>query len=339
MDILKNRINYLLISWLLFLMSIIFLFVFKLNLWIDMTWWTQAEYTFTKSFDIDVVREDLSELATEITYNDNEVINDVTVYTVSWENVLVVISWFDSSIEEKTLDWLKSDFRENVLSFLQENDSELKETSYTNIGKSFWDYIKNTAFLTLIIAILAIAIYIYYAFSWVVTWISIMSFSMITIITLFHDVIISSWAYIFTSKFLPEFKIDTYFITALLTILWYSINDTIVVFDRIRNNLIEFWWKPWKTWKNLYEIVNLSINETIKRSIYTSLTLLFVLLTIFLFWPETIKWFILVMLFGTIVGTYSSIFVASPILYLANKDKVLTIYKKKVVSVEDKIVV
>lgn len=101
MDILKNRISYLLVSWVLFLLSILFIFVFKLNLGIDMTWWTQAEYSFTKSFDIDAIRENLSDLATEITYNDNEIINDVTVYTVSWENVLVVISWFDSSIEEK----------------------------------------------------------------------------------------------------------------------------------------------------------------------------------------------------------------------------------------------
>ena len=108
------------------------------------------------------------------------------------------------------------------------------ETKYTNIWKSFWDYIRNTAIVTLIIAIVSISIYIAWAFSWVVVWVNILSFSVITIITLFHDILIASWLYILVSIFLPEFKIDTFFVTALLTILGYSINDTIVVFDRIR---------------------------------------------------------------------------------------------------------
>jgi preprotein translocase SecF subunit len=157
--------------------------------------------------------------------------------------------------------------------------------------------------------------------------------------TLFHDVLISTGLYIATSMFLPEFKIDTFFVTALLTILGYSINDTIVVFDRIRSNLIKYAGKKGKDGKELNEIVDLSITQTIVRSIYTSATLLFVLLTIFFFGPETIKGFVLVMIFGTIVGTYSSVFIASPLLYLANKDKKLTIYKKQVVNPEDKIVV
>jgi preprotein translocase SecF subunit len=139
--------------------------------------------------------------------------------------------------------------------------------------------------------------------------------------------------------YFPEFQIDTFFVTALLTILWYSINDTIVVFDRIRSNLRQYAWKWWKNWKDLYEIINLSIKETLTRSIYTSLTLFFVLTTIFLFWPETISGFILVMLFGTIVWTYSSIFIASPILYITNQNKKLSVYKKVVVNPEDKIVV
>jgi len=339
MDILKNRIIFLSISIVLFVVSLFLLLVPKLNLWIDMTWWTQTEYTFIKEFNIDELRTKLSSLWEEILHEEKEVINDVSVYTVSWENTLVVVSWFDNTIDDLTLDSLKSEFRENIFKYLISTDSEIIETSYTNIGKSFGDYIKDTAFLTLGLAIIAIAIYVTYAFSWVVWWISIYSFSLITIITLFHDVIISSGAYVLTSMYFPEFKIDTFFITALLTILWYSINDTIVVFDRIRSNLVQFGWKKWKLWKNLYEIVNLSIKETIKRSIYTSLTLFFVLFTIFFFWPETIKWFILVMLFGTIIGTYSSIFIASPILYLANKNKTLQVYKKVEVRVEDKIVV
>jgi len=339
MDILKNRMIYLTISIVLFVFSIWLLIIPKLNLWIDMTGGTQTEYTFKNEVNLEKTRTDLNNIWEKILLDWKKIINDVNAYTISWEKKLVVIAWFDNSIEEKTLEKLKNDFREQTISFLNTTDTDISETSYTNIWKNFGDYIKNTAILTLIIAIIAIAIYVTYAFSWVITWISIYSFSLITIITLFHDVIISSGLYIFTSMYLPEFKIDTFFITALLTILWYSINDTIVVFDRIRHNLMEFGGKKWNKWKTLYEIINLSINETLKRSIYTSLTLFFVLFTIFFFGPESIKWFILVMLFGTIIGTYSSIFLASPILYITNKNNILQVYKKKIIKNEDKIVV
>ena len=83
----------------------------------------------------------------------------------------------------------------------------------------------------------------------------------------------------------------------------------------------------------------MSIGETVVRSIYTSMTLLFVLITIFFFGPESISGFILVMIFGTVIGTYSSIFIASPLLYMANRNKKLSIYKKVEISEEDKIVV
>jgi preprotein translocase SecF subunit len=263
----------------------------------------------------------------------------VSVYKVSGEKKIAVVVWFDNSVEEKPLDTLKTTFRDKVLEILQTEDENIIEESYTNIGKSFGDYIKNTAIITLLLAIIAITFYVTYSFSGVVSGISVLSFSLITIVTLFHDVIISTWLYIFASMYFPEFKIDTFFITALLTILGYSINDTIVIFDRIRWNLKQYGGKQWKAGKNLEEIIDLSVSETLKRSIYTSLTLLFVLITIFLFGPETIKWFILVMIFGTLVWTYSSIFIASPILYIVNKNKTLSVYKKLEIKPEDKIVV
>ena len=339
MNVLKNRFIYLWISMILFLISLFLIFIPKLNLWVDMTGWTQVEYSYSKTFDIEQLRTNLQKKWDEILLDWNKVINEVSAYTVSWKNTLVIISWFDNTIEEKQLDVLKNDFRKQILSLLTSNDPEVIEINYTNIWKSFWDYIKNTAFTTLIIAIIGIAIYVTYAFSWVVSWISLISFSIITVITLFHDVILSIWAYVLTSIYLPEFKIDTFFITALLTILWYSINDTIVIFDRIRHNLKLFWGKKWKDEKNLEEIINISINETFKRSIYTSLTLIFVLFSIFFFWPEAIRWFILVMIYGTFFGTYSSIFIASPILYEVNKKRTLAVYKKVIIKPEDKIVV
>lgn len=339
MKVLKNRSIYLSISAVFFVLSLFLIFVPKLNLGIDMTGGTQAEYGYTKSLNIEKIRETLTDESKEILSDGKEIINAVSVYKVSGEKKIAVVVWFDNSVEEKPLDTLKTTFRDKVLEILQTEDENIIEESYTNIGKSFGDYIKNTAIITLLLAIIAITFYVTYSFSGVVSGISVLSFSLITIVTLFHDVIISTWLYIFASMYFPEFKIDTFFITALLTILGYSINDTIVIFDRIRWNLKQYGGKQWKAGKNLEEIIDLSVSETLKRSIYTSLTLLFVLITIFLFGPETIKWFILVMIFGTLVWTYSSIFIASPILYIVNKNKTLSVYKKLEIKPEDKIVV
>jgi len=339
MDILKNRYVYLWISIVLFIVSIFLLLVPKLNLGIDMTWGIQMEYDYENTINIDKIKEDLEAEKSNFSSDDTQIINNINVYWITWEKTVAVVVWFYANDNEKELDWYKTEFKKKVFDIIKTQDETTTEARYINIWKSFWDYIKDTAFITLALAIIAITFYVTFAFSWVVSWISVLSFAAITIITLFHDVIISSWAYIFMSLFFPEFQIDTFFVTALLTILWYSINDTIVVFDRIRSNLKQFAWKTWKDSKNLSEIINISVKETITRSIYTSLTLLFVLTTIFLFWPETIKWFILVMIFGTLIGTYSSIFIAAPILYEVNKHKKLTVYKKVVVDPNDKIVV
>lgn len=338
MDILKNRKIYLTISIALFLFSIVLLFVGKLNLGIDLTGWTQAEYEYTTALDIEKIKDEIIDKKDIFNTNKN-IINDISIYKITGENKLTVVTWFYPEADNVVLEENKTLFKSQVLDIIKSHDLQAIESKYTNIGKSFWDYIKNTAFITLALAIIAITFYVTYAFSWVVSGISVLSFAFITIITLFHDVVISTGLYIFASNFFPEFKIDTFFITALLTILWYSINDTIVVFDRIRSNLKKFGGKKWDEWKDLYEIINISITDTITRSIYTSLTLLFVLISIFFFGPEAIKWFILVMIFGTLVGTYSSIFIASPILFEVNKNKALTLYKKIEINPDDKIVV
>lgn len=350
MDIVKNSSKYILISLIAIVASLGILLFGKLNLWIDMTGGIQMDYSYEKWVNIEEVNQLVAEASKEILHNDSQVINDTSVYKITGENALSAVIWFYDITDgisnqeeiretEKLLDWYKNQIKDKTLEILQSQDESVLETKYQNIGKSFWDYIKNTAFLTLWIAILAIAIYVMHAFSGAVSGINVYSFALITIATLFHDVIISTGLYIFTSMFYSQFQIDTFFVTALLTILGYSINDTIVVFDRIRDNLRKFAGKKWKDEKNLYEIVNMSIKETVVRSIYTSATLLFVLITIFFFGPETISGFVLVMIFGTIVGTYSSIFIASPLFYMVNKNKTLSIYKKKVVNPEDKIVV
>ncbi|MDD3145357.1 MAG: protein translocase subunit SecF [Candidatus Gracilibacteria bacterium] len=339
MDVLKNRFVYLSISGFFLIISIFMLIFGKLNLAIDMTGGINMEYTYEGTVDIDSIRSKLDEEKETVVFNNQKVINNVGVYSITGEKAFSIVVGFDSSINEVDLSKLKLDFKNKVFETLKETNNTIVETKYTNIGKSFGDYIRNTAILTLLIAILAITIYVTYAFSGVIGGVSVISFALITLITLFHDVIISAGLYIISGYFFKDFQIDTFFVTALLTILGYSINDTIVIFDRIRDNLKKFGGKTGKNGKELYEIITISINETLKRSVYTSLTLFFVLLTIFIFGPESIAGFILAMMFGTIVGTYSSIFIASPILYEVNKSKKLSVYKKVVINQDDKIVV
>lgn len=334
MQVIKHKTYYYSVSIVLIILSLVFLLGTKLNFGIDMTGGTQTEYNFQYN-DIDTVRTAIDTISKEVVYDWREVINGTSAYKVSGEDTLSVVAGFVTDVEEQELDILKNTFREDLLEVLRQYDPEVEEQSYINIGKSFGDYIKNTALLTLGIAIIAIALYVTRAFSGIVSGISWFSFSSITIITLFHDVLIASGLYIMTSFFYPEFKIDTFFVTALLTILGYSINDTIVVFDRIRSNLKEQIRKKVK----LDEIVDMSVSDTVRRSIYTSLTLLLVLVSIFVFGPESISGFVLVLIFGTIVGTYSSIYIASPLLYELNKNKKLSVLVKKESSPEDKIVV
>ncbi len=138
-------------------------------------------------------------------------------------------------------------------------------------------------------------------------------YGIITLITLFHDVAIPSGLFAVLGWKLG-IEIDTNFIVALLVIMGFSVHDTIVVFDRIRENLIIS-----RVNTKFSEIVNNSVNQTLVRSINTSLTVVLVLLALFLFGPVSLKYFILTILVGIIGGTYSSIFVASPALVIVNR--------------------
>lgn len=305
------------ISICLFLLSIISFFAFNINFWIDMTGGIQINYTYEKDWSVEDVLNKAHEIEKFIEKDWWEIINEISAYKITWENKVVLIAWFESSKTEEELETFKDAFRGDLNKSLAPNYSEEK---YNFIGKSFWDYIKDSAKLTLIISVIAISLYVTFAFNGYVAGISAFSFWFITILTLAHDVVISAWLYLLVSNFFNEFKVDTYFITALLTILWYSINDTIVVLDRIRDNLRNI---NTKNGLNLWNVIDKSVNETMTRSIYTSLTVLLVLISIFFFGPETIKWFVLVMIFWTFVWTFSSIFIASPLLYEINKNKVL----------------
>ena len=152
-----------------------------------------------------------------------------------------------------------------------------------------------------------ISTYIAWAFRKVSRPIASWKYGLVTLVTLFHDVSIPLGLVAFLGV-----EIDTNIIVALLVVMGFSVHDTIVVFDRIRENVKTHW----RNTVSFADIVNRSVRETIARSINTSLTLIFVLVALLIWGPESLFYFLLALLVGTVAGTYSSIFVASPLLFL-----------------------
>ncbi|MEW5805642.1 MAG: protein translocase subunit SecF [Patescibacteria group bacterium] len=186
-------------------------------------------------------------------------------------------------------------------------DSSFNELRFETIGPTVGKTLQRKSFQAIVLAVFAISLYITYAFRKASHPVSSWKYGLATIFTLFHDLIIPLGVFAYLGRF-KNVEIDTNFVVAMLVIMGFSVHDTIVVFDRIREKL--------KTLggKNFIELVNLGLNETLVRSINTSLTAILALLALYLWGSYTLKWFILAMIIGIATGTYSSIAVASPII-------------------------
>lgn len=316
-DYIKNRAAFYGVSLALTLVSVGAGFLLPLNLGIDMTGGITAEYAYTGDFDLNAAKAAVEGSKESAKYEGKDTVNNVNVYRVSGEDILVVEAGFSRLEGMGDVDYekAKNAFKEASSAALSTVLQNPTLSRYVNVGESFGDYIKKTAYLTLALVIFFISIYIAYAFRGSIEGFTSFSFGFVTAVSLFHDVIVAFGLYVITSYFFPEYKIDTFFITAMLTILGYSINDTIVVMDRIRSNLRI----PANKKKAFGILVNDSINDTMTRSIYTSFTVFITLVALFFFGPQAISGFILALIFGTVVGTYSSVCIAAPLLYDVSK--------------------
>ncbi|MFA4942642.1 MAG: protein translocase subunit SecF [Patescibacteria group bacterium] len=184
------------------------------------------------------------------------------------------------------------------------------ELSFSDISPTIGDELRRRAIMAIILVLFGISFYIAYAFRKVSKPISSWKYGFATLISLFHDVAIPTGLLALLGLW-KGVEIDTNFIVALLVVMGFSVHDTIVVFDRIRENLIVRRGK-----EEFAEIINISVRETFARSINTTLTLIIVLVALLIFGPSSLYYFVLIILVGTIFGTYSSIFLASPLLYL-----------------------
>ena len=194
-----------------------------------------------------------------------------------------------------------------------ENKDTLTEMSFNSIGPSVGQELTRKALLAIILISLAIICFIAFAFRKVSKPISSWKYGIIAIVTLLHDVAIPVGLFVILSHYFGA-EADTLFVVAVLTILGLSVSDTIVIFDRIRENLRN---QANVSKTNFGEIVGKSLKQSYARSISTSLTVILVLLALFLFGPVTTKYFALILTAGMFFGTYSSIFLASPLLVLA----------------------
>lgn len=195
-----------------------------------------------------------------------------------------------------------------LLSHFRKEVGTVKELQFTTIGPTVGESLKERSIWALALASIAIVLYIAFAFRKVPRKLSPWRFGIIAVATLLHDVIITVGVFIIISH-TTTFEFDTLFITALLTILGYSVNDTIVIFDRIRDNLSEQGRK-----EDFAEVADRSLNQSITRSINTSVSTLIMLSCLFVLGSESIRWFVLTLMVGAVIGTYSSIFLATPLL-------------------------
>ncbi|SFE17957.1 protein translocase subunit SecF [Roseivivax sediminis] len=179
---------------------------------------------------------------------------------------------------------------------LQEVAPDIRFTSVSSVGPKVSSELIQTAVIAVLLAIGAVLVYIWLRFEW--------QFAVGAVVALVHDVALTIG--IFSEL---QIRFDLAIIAALLTIVGYSLNDTVVVFDRVRENLIKYKKRPLK------EVLNISINETLSRTLMTSLTTLLALISLLVLGGDVIRGFVFAMTWGVIIGTYSSIFVASAMLY------------------------
>ncbi len=283
-SIIKNRKIWFAISGTLVVVSIVLFAIFGLKLGIDFTGGSLLEVQFSERPETVVLTESLS----------NEDLGDILVQPSGDDSVII-----------RTKE-ITNDQKNALVKKVRESFGEVEELRFETIGPTIGQELRQNSIWAIIVVLIAIVAYVAFAFRKVSGPIAPWKFGIAAIVALAHDVLIAIGVFVLLGYFLGV-EVDTLFVVALLTILGYSVNDTIVVFDRVRDVLL-------KENLSFEEAAEKGLRNTIVRSLNTSLTTLFVLLAIFLFGGETIRYFILALIVGIIVGTYSSIFVATPLL-------------------------
>ncbi|MFP4457437.1 MAG: protein translocase subunit SecF [Clostridia bacterium] len=274
-EIIKHRKIFYIISAIVFIVGILSLSVFNLNLGIDFSSGTILEVSLNDEFSTGEIREIIS----NVDLNQEPVIREVG----------------DSGVVQIKTESLSSDTRQELIDLLRENYPDLVLEKADQVDPVFGQELARQALFALVIAMVLMVVYI--------TWRFEFKFAIAAILALIHDAL-----FVLAVFSIAKIEINSEFIAAILLIIGYSINDTIVIFDRVRENL-----KQKKRDQSLEEVVNTSLQQTLLRSINTSLTTLLAVGAILFFGGTTLRMFSLALFLGIISGTYSSIFFASPV--------------------------
>ncbi|VXB86648.1 protein translocase subunit SecDF [Maribacter litoralis] len=242
------------------------------------------------------------------TYGESNQVKITTPYKVDVEGIEV-----DTEIQDKLFTslqkYLPDGISKDAFVLGGVDDEAVGILQSVKVGPTIADDIKNNAFLAILGSLAVVFLYILLRFR---RW----QFSLGAVVAVFHDVLIVLGVFSIFGKLMPfNMEIDQAFIAAILTVIGYSLNDTVVVFDRIRETLAE---RGWNGGAN----INYAINSTLSRTLNTSLTTLVVLLAIFIFGGESLRGFMFAMIVGVVIGTYSSVFIATPVMFDALSKKI-----------------
>ncbi len=228
--------------------------------------------------------------------------------TLGWAGTQAQATGADGYIVRTTKSPNEDERQELIAAITEGGAIQVEERRFDSIGPTIGAELRGKAWAAIALVIICIVLYIAFAFRHVSHPISSWVYGGVAIVALAHDVIIPAGVYALLSHYILEVQIDVLFVIAILTVLGFSVHDTIVVFDRTRENL------RLRTWKEFATTVGHSVDQTIARSINTSLTTLLVVLALYFVGPDSTKYFALTLGVGIIAGTYSSIFIASPLL-------------------------
>ncbi|OAB79542.1 protein translocase subunit SecDF [Cochleicola gelatinilyticus] len=317
-DFLKKRKVAYVISGIMIAISLVSLFTNGLNQGVDFV----GGRTYTVRFDKDVnankVAQDLTAVfgsAEAKTYGGDNQLKITTKYKVEDTG-----SEVDNEIEAMLFEGLKPELPTGMTFDQFTDDFEGKEAGrmeYYKVSPTIADDIKKDSFWAVLGSLLVVFLYILLRFR---KW----QFSLGAVAAVFHDVLIVLGIFSLTYQFMPfSMEIDQSFIAAILTVIGYSLNDTVVVFDRIREYFNEH-----TTWKT-NRLINAALNSTLSRTLNTSITTLIVLLCIFFIGAESIRGLIFALIVGVLVGTYSSLFIATPVMFDTVKKKGIDLKTKK----------
>ncbi|MDO8429020.1 MAG: protein translocase subunit SecF [Candidatus Daviesbacteria bacterium] len=283
----NKKFIFFIISFLIILPGTISLVKYGLNLGIDFSGGVLLEYKFEKTIEKD-------QLSTVITNS------GLSVSSIAESGSNSYIIKAKHSEEGQIFEAQKK---------VEEKFGKVTVERVESVGPVIGSETTKNAVIAIILAAVMIVLYLAFSFRKVPRPTSPWRFGIVAVLALLHDVLVVVGVFSILGHYLGV-EIDILFVSALLTIIGFSVHDTIVVFDRIRENL------PKHLSKRFIEVANISIVQTLVRSLGTSLTVVFVLLALLLFGGESIKWFVVALLVGIISGTYSSIFNATALLVL-----------------------